>query len=857
MRAMMVVVATAATGLCISVSLADTLPASCGKVGAQGYQTPQVPAPVVVTERGTVVTVTTASMASNGDVSSIRALQANPGPDGISLYEAITASNNARGVYTIRFAPQLMGVTIHVNSLALTPLNLLGGNVIVNGDIDGDGKPDITLLNEVPANTSPITAFQISSSGNTLHALTLQGYARGVLFKPPSYRTTKNTTFDGNVVSNLVMNGLRLEGINLGANFGELPPFPQPAVRTGNTWQNTVLVGNRIETQGSGIFLTISGTASDRLEHTTIVNNTIRITGAGQTGIGAGATGFSIASNDNRMLDTLIAYNSIEAVPIGAGIRVSAGEIGAQDNLVDGVRIIGNRIRFSAPTPSNEFPSGILLVNGDGATDFFDPNLRPIIYSDKNIMRNVAVLGNTVEGYSGQGIGMQGACCGSISNTTTDISIVGNVLHGLVARTNFPFPTGIQIIDGTTGGFYSRVSSGNEVSRVLIQFNSIQMTGSEDRGNVFLPGGVVIWTGRGASSNRVSGVQILNNEVDTPLIGINLIGGWSLAPEPDALDNLLSLTQVRCNVISRPPTLAAREYPDAKGISLAAGFLRASGNRLEAVSIGDNLVAGVLDDVSVFPNLDAPFARGTSGNSISFASISGPATVPRFAAASAVNGASFQSPSTPGSFAALFGANLATTTASGSSSTLPTSLAGTSLQLNGIAAPLTFASPGQVNFQVPWELAGRTLAALTVTVNSVTGPPQTVALAAYNPGLFVTNAQGQGAIVNLQGKLVDPAAAARSGDALEIFATGLGPVTNQPATGAPATSGPFATTTVTPTVTIGGVPAPVLFAGLAPGFVGLYQVNVQVPDRAPTGDAVPVQLSIAGASSNVVAIAVR
>ena len=62
---------------------------------------------------------------------------------------------------------------------------------------------------------------------------------------------------------------------------------------------------------------------------------------------------------------------------------------------------------------------------------------------------------------------------------------------------------------------------------------------------------------------------------------------------------------------------------------------------------------------------------------------------------------------------------------------------------------------------------------------------------------------------------------------------------------------------MTPTVTIGGVPASVSFSGLAPGYFGLYQVNAQVPANAPTGNAVPVVLTIGGVSSNTVTIAVQ
>jgi uncharacterized protein (TIGR03437 family) len=72
-----------------------------------------------------------------------------------------------------------------------------------------------------------------------------------------------------------------------------------------------------------------------------------------------------------------------------------------------------------------------------------------------------------------------------------------------------------------------------------------------------------------------------------------------------------------------------------------------------------------------------------------------------------------------------------------------------------------------------------------------------------------------------------------------------------------AQASPLSVTIATPTVTIGGIVALVPFSGLAPGAVGLYQVNVQVPMGAPTGDAVPVILSIGGVTSNTVTIAVQ
>src|SRR5258708_27675099 len=99
-------------------------------------------AAVPAARSATDIVVTTNSDAVNGNTSSVAALLADPGPDGISLREAITATNNDPGTHTIRFAASLKGATITLDS-QLPPL--LGGGLTLKGDIDGDGKPDVTL----------------------------------------------------------------------------------------------------------------------------------------------------------------------------------------------------------------------------------------------------------------------------------------------------------------------------------------------------------------------------------------------------------------------------------------------------------------------------------------------------------------------------------------------------------------------------------------------------------------------------------------------------------------------------------------------------------------------------------------
>lgn len=214
----------------------------------------------------------------------------------------------------------------------------------------------------------------------------------------------------------------------------------------------------------------------------------------------------------------------------------------------------------------------------------------------------------------------------------------------------------------------------------------------------------------------------------------------------------------------------------------------------------------------------------------------------------------------PGSIAAAYGSFLLNSATPAGSLPLPDTLAGFSIQFNGgIDAPLYYVAGQQVNFQVPWELSGQSQITLAAMLNGLTGPPQAVALAPFSPGIFSMNSQGtgQGAILDTSYRLVDASNPATAGSYVLIYCTGLGAVTNQPPTASASPTEPLARTTTLPMVTIGGITADVQFSGLAPGYVGLYQVNAAVPAGSPTGPAIPVVISIGGVTSNVVTIAIQ
>jgi uncharacterized protein (TIGR03437 family) len=232
---------------------------------------------------------------------------------------------------------------------------------------------------------------------------------------------------------------------------------------------------------------------------------------------------------------------------------------------------------------------------------------------------------------------------------------------------------------------------------------------------------------------------------------------------------------------------------------------------------------------------------------------------PTIAPNGVLNGASYTQPVAPGSYVSIFGVALADTTASYSTSYLPVSINNVSVSFDAgtISVPghLTYVSPGQVNVQVPWELEGATTVQMKVSLEDSSGTVYNLPLTTYAPALF--EAQGIAAALDESNNPVSASNPVAQGHVVQLFANGLGPVSNQPASGNPSPFSPdLAIVTGTPlTVTIGGLPATVQFAGLSPGSVGLYQVNAVVPNTGAGVQAVAV--SVGGVSSPAVQLPVK
>ena len=243
-------------------------------------------------------------------------------------------------------------------------------------------------------------------------------------------------------------------------------------------------------------------------------------------------------------------------------------------------------------------------------------------------------------------------------------------------------------------------------------------------------------------------------------------------------------------------------------------------------------------------------------------SLSSSATTPVIRSGAVVHGASQRAdvPIAPGSLVTLYGANLSDRTTGLNALPLPLESEGTEVLLDGQALPILFASPGQINAQVPFSLASNATLQVVVRRREQISVPEVFVVAPAQPGIFTKNQQGsgQGIVVRSdQVTLAEAGTPARAGEAIVIYGTGLGPVSQQVAAGAPSPASPLAATVSPVSVTVGGRAAQVLFAGLTPGFAGLYQVNAILAADTPTGNAVPLVIQVDGRESNSVDIAVQ
>ncbi len=220
---------------------------------------------------------------------------------------------------------------------------------------------------------------------------------------------------------------------------------------------------------------------------------------------------------------------------------------------------------------------------------------------------------------------------------------------------------------------------------------------------------------------------------------------------------------------------------------------------------------------------------------------------PKYSSDSVVHGASFlKGEFAPNTFISIFGENLAWSTRSVSganleANTLPTSLAGVQVLIGPTLGFLVFVSPGQINVLIDNRLTPGNYP-LRVLRDTLAGPEARITIAESAPGLFAV-ADGIPVVTRPDGSLVTAENPARPGQIVILWATGLGPTLPSMRPGElPRGAAPL-DQKIPFQVMLNGVPIPaghILYAGVAPGFAGLYQINVLLPEDTQQNPAIRI-----------------
>jgi uncharacterized protein (TIGR03437 family) len=324
-------------------------------------------------------------------------------------------------------------------------------------------------------------------------------------------------------------------------------------------------------------------------------------------------------------------------------------------------------------------------------------------------------------------------------------------------------------------------------------------------------------------------------------------------------------------VVSANPNPVYRQAPDAQGNSWITKITLTEEAGIGTTLTGFTINGAGSDVVAGFGAAAIP-ARGSVSATVKFAGVSVPAvavfgftgmdasgqawsrqiSIPfdgagvELSIGGVASAASYQQVFAPGMLLYVAGSQLSPVVQVAGSVPFPEFMGDVSASINGLAAPLFYVSPGQLNIQIPYEIpAGKA----TLAVSSL-GEVATFS--------FTVGATAPGIFMALDGSLV-PIASGRAGDTLPLFMTGQGAVSPAVTTGAaPAPGTPLSqlpAPLLAVTVTVGGIAAPRTFTGITPGLVGVMQINFQIPENVQPG-VQPVVVTVGGVVSAPVTLTV-
>jgi uncharacterized protein (TIGR03437 family) len=390
---------------------------------------------------------------------------------------------------------------------------------------------------------------------------------------------------------------------------------------------------------------------------------------------------------------------------------------------------------------------------------------------------------------------------------------------------------------GWDSGMFHDVTAGNNIVTVACTHRSSEC------------GATPVGYYAGTGYDQTTGL----GSVDAYKLVMGWNGGTVTTTPPNPATNVTLLTNLS--------TVASNDVVYLTATVIATNGITPSGSvtfSISGTSLGSAALtgsAGTATGTLVLNGLQLPVGSGTitatyngSSSSVTVSvTSSGSGSVATPAVSSVSNGASFKQGFAPGGVLSVFGTGLSPVTAGASSVPLPLSISGVAVLVNGIAAPLYYVAPGQLNVQIPYEALAGNAAVLSINNNGQV-TTQSFQVAAAAPGIFTTSA---GALV--------PTARAAIGQEIAFYITGAGAVSPVISDGAAPSSSTALADLPKPvqstTVNIGGATANIDFVGIPPGLVGVTQINVQIPNGIASG-LQPVVVTVDGVASTPATITI-
>ena len=513
------------------------------------------------------IVVTTTSDAINGDVSSWNALVANPGSDGISLREALTVANLTAGPKEIDFAPALKGSTVRVASVVKEPLPFLtSGDLVLNGDVDADGQPDVTFDGTDGGNGPSSLGVIVWSSRNHINGLRFQNFlANSLMLSPPESATLK-TVADNRFTNNWI------DAQRGGQAAFSMGPFGMTTASTINdvTWANTTIAGNTFISPLFSVQVQNGvGAARNHYAGVIVKDNVMTNTGIS---VNCGDANSSyvgdfvprlpppvIYSDYCTAQDIQIINNQFVNTSVCA-ISIQAGDDGNSHNRVSNVTIAGNTIAASTTPGQPGLWQGIIVTS---CSAMMGPR-----FCQDDVVENVVIKNNRLEGAEiGITVGVAGTLNGWLpgdqSSRMSQVTVSDNIVSDFIYA-------GIQVF-GATNSTAQELVTDNHLSGVTVLNNQLSTTQRGATTGIFAWGGTSVDKGMNVFTgpcrqNSIDSLTIIGNRVRGCAASIKVLGGYGSG----AIGNHITGLLLSGNDVDLPPIVAAND-------------LGASGNTVEVL----------------------------------------------------------------------------------------------------------------------------------------------------------------------------------------------------------------------------------------------------------------------------------